>query len=66
MDLLNQPEFRETATKVAKNTAGNIVKLGAVAGAAVFANNVFKTMAQHTIQSAQQDYSIIREVVKNR
>ncbi len=66
MDLLRQPEFRETAALVAKNTAENIVKLGTVAGAAVFANNVFKAMARQTIECAQQDYGILRQVIKNR
>jgi len=65
MDLLNQPEFRQTATQVAKNTANNVVKLGAVAATAIFANNVFKTMAKHTIETAQQDYYLMKNVIKN-
>jgi len=66
MEILNQPIVQNTVQQVAKNTVTNALKLGVVAGAAIFTTNVFKTVSKQSIEQAQQDYYLIRNAISNR
>jgi hypothetical protein len=60
-EILAQPEFKQAAIR----TSANVMRLGVLAGAAVFTNNLFKTAATATLQSAKTDYDSIRDLVKS-
>jgi hypothetical protein len=50
---------------VAIRTANNIIVLGATATIAFFSNNIFKLQANNALQSAMEDYTIIRNMVRS-
>jgi hypothetical protein len=50
---------------VAIRTANNIIVLGATATVAFFSNNIFKLQANNALQSAMEDYTIIRSMVRS-
>lgn len=61
-EILNRPEVKEVAVR----TGSNLVKLGIIAGAAVFANNAFKQASQGVIEAAKSDYYTIKDIIRNR
>jgi hypothetical protein len=56
-----QPAVRTVAIRTAKN----IIVLGATATIAFFSNNIFKIQANNVLQSAMEDYDIIRNMVRS-
>ncbi|NPV89902.1 MAG: hypothetical protein HPY50_03890 [Firmicutes bacterium] len=60
MRTIIQPEIKEAAIR----TGLNILKLGALAGAAVFSNQMFRTLALSAIEHAKMDFFTVRELVK--
>ncbi|NPV89219.1 MAG: hypothetical protein HPY50_00400 [Firmicutes bacterium] len=60
MRAIMQPEIKDAAIR----TGLNILKLGALAGAAVFSNQMFKTMALSAIEHARTDFLTVRDLVR--
>jgi hypothetical protein len=58
--ILTNPAVKAVIIRTAKN----ILILGATATAAFFSNSIFRTHANNALQSAMEDYGMLKSVVK--